>query len=90
MDKEIQKRLDGVLERVKVLEDSLPLSHTEVVSRFRYDGDQRTMTVYLDFSSFVSQCPSCLLISIDTKDKVERDLRVELEREFPGDRIVFA
>jgi len=89
MDTSMQRRLDAVMDRVKVLEDSLPLSHTEVIRKFRYDETFGKLTVYTDFSSFVSKCPSCLLISIDTKEKVVRDLRRELEKEFPGLNLVF-
>ena len=89
MDKRMKHRLDGVLDRVKVLEDDLPLSHTELIRKFRYDDTFKKLTVYTDFSSFVSKCPSCLLISIDTKEKVVHDLRIELEKEFPGLNLVF-
>ena len=88
MDTAMQRRLDGVLDRVKVLEDSIPLSHTEIIRMFRYDETFKKLTVYTDFSSFVSKCPSCLLISIDTQDRVLKDLQRALEMEFPGLNLV--
>lgn len=82
-------KLDSILDQVMVLGDGIPLSYTGFVRLFRYDEITQRLTVFTDFSGLVSKCPSCLLMSIDTKERVLQDLRKMLELEFPDTELVF-
>jgi len=85
----MKQKLDAILDQVKVLGDDIPLSYTGFVRMFRYDEGTRRLTVFTDFSGLVSKCPSCLLMSLDTEDRVLQDLREKLEFEFPDTELLF-
>ena len=89
MTEQMKKKLDTILDQIQVLGDGLPLSHTGFVRMFRYNEDTRRLTVFTDFSGLVSKCPSCLLMSVDTEERVLQDLREKLEFEFPDTELVF-
>ena len=85
----MKQKLDIILDQVKVLGDDIPSSHTGFVRMFRYDEETPRLTVFTDFSGLVSKCPSCLLMSFDTEDRVLQDLREKLEFEFPDTELLF-
>lgn len=89
MDEHMKHKLDAILDQVKVLGDDIPLSHTGFVRMFRYDEETPRLTVFTDFSGLVSKCPSCLLMSIDTEERILRDLREKLACEFPNTELLF-
>ena len=89
MTDEMKQKLDIIMDKVTVLGDGLPLSHTGFVKFFRFDDSVSKLTVFTDFSGLVSGCPSCLVMSTDTQDRVLADLKQELSIVFPGTELVF-
>ena len=85
----MKQKLEIILDQVKVLGDDSPLSHAGFVRMFRYDEEPPRLTVFTDFSGLVSKCPSCLLMSIDTEERILRDLREKLAGEFPNTELLF-
>jgi len=89
MTDEMKHKLDIVMNKIMVLGDGLLLSHTGFIKLFRYDDAASKLTVFTDFSSLVSKCPSCLLMSMDTQDRVIEDLSKELLIVFPETELIF-
>ena len=89
MTNEMKQKLDIVMDKIMVLGDGLPLSHTGFVKLFRYDDTASKLTVFTDFSSLVSKCPSCLLMGMDTQDRVIEDIKQELSIVFPETELIF-
>ena len=89
MTDDMKHKLDIIMDKVMVLGDGLPLSHTGFVKFFRYNDADSKLTVFTDFSDLVSGCPSCLLMSADTQDRVIEDLGKELSIVFPETELIF-
>ena len=89
MDPEIATKFDTVLERIKDPESGLPLSQLGVVGRFRHSEEGRTIYVFTDFGDHRPGCLTCAGISMAIENTIERRLREELQKEFPGFSVEF-
>jgi len=89
MDKTVQDKLDQVLQDVKDPESSLPISDFGVVKKFRYNEEGRKIYVFVEFQSHRPACITCVGISMAIENTIERLLRAELEKQFPGFSVEF-
>ena len=84
MDQAMQDALQSVLNRVKDPESGLPIARLGVVERFRYNADRNELVVFTEFGSHMPTCITCVGIATIVVDGIQRRLREELERTFPG------
>ncbi len=89
MDKSIQEKFDRVLQDVKDPESNLPISDFGVVQKFRYNEEQRKIYVFVEFQSHRPACVTCVGISLAIENTIERLVKEELEKEFPGFTVEF-
>ena len=90
MDQTMQHTLQSVLDRVKDPESGLPIARLGVVERFRYNAERNELVVFTEFGSHMPTCITCVGIASLVVDGIQRRLREELEREFPGLTITIA
>jgi len=89
MEKQVQDKLDKVLQTVKDPESNLPISDFGVVKKFRYDEKGKNIYVFVEFQSHRPACVTCVGISLAVEKGIERMLQEELQKEFPGFNIEF-
>lgn len=88
MTEEMKAKLDAVLERVRDPESGYPISRIGVIERFRYNQEKAELYVFSDFLSHQPNCMACVGIASTIISTIKRNLREELEREFPQLKIV--
>ena len=81
MDKEMIRKIDSVLDRVKEPESNLSVGQLGLVKKFRYNGKKRALYVYTEGYSAHKAC--CFLITKLIETKVMEELERELKKEFP-------
>jgi len=91
LDSATRSKLDGVLERVKEPQSELSLAELGLVRKFTLSEAGKTIVVYLDMGEGRNryECPACSLATGLVREGVERALREELAREFPGFEVHF-
>lgn len=83
MDPEMAEKIEAILQRVKDPESGLPVSRLGVIERFRYNAEKQELYVFTDFASHQPSCMTCVGIASVVIAGIQRDLKVELSREFP-------
>ncbi|GEM_PF-836182 len=78
------EKLEAVLERVKDPESGLSCSRLGLVKKFRYSREHNLLYVFTDFFSHRPACFTCIGITMAIESTIMRDLRKQLELEFPG------
>jgi len=89
LDSGTRAKLDAVLARVKEPQSELSLAELGLVKRFTFSKEEKTIVVYLDVGEDPYACPACSVGSGLVREGIERSLREELEREFPGFELLF-
>jgi hypothetical protein len=93
IDVATRHRFDDVLQRVKEPQSGLSLSEIGLVSKFTYSAAEKTILVYFDFGRPTFVCPTCTevngVVNGIVRESLERLLREELQKEFPGFSIEF-
>ncbi|MGC9312585.1 MAG: hypothetical protein ACP5IA_07805 [Sediminispirochaetaceae bacterium] len=89
MEKSIQEKFDQVLQDVRDPESNLPISDFGVVKKFRYNEEQRRIYVFVEFQSHRPACVTCVGISLAIENTIERKVKEELEKQFPGFTVEF-
>jgi len=89
MTPEMKSKIDSVLDRVKDPESNLPIAQLGVVKRLRYDEGKRALYVFTDFYSHLPKCVTCAAIARTIASTIIRDIKIELEKEFPDLSIEF-
>lgn len=84
MDPEIQKRIDAALLRVKEPQSNVPIVDLGLVGNVRYSEAQKTIAVTLAIGTLRFQCPACSAINGVVARGIERRVREEFGKEFPG------
>lgn len=77
------RKIEDVLGRVKDPESGLSISRLGVVERFRYNAEKKELYVFTDFASHQPSCMTCVGIASVVIKGIQRELRKELEAEFP-------
>ena len=81
---ELGEKLEAVLQRVKDPESGLSCSRLGLVKKFRYSREHNLLYVFTDFFSHRPACLTCVGISMAIESTIIRELREQLELEFPG------
>jgi metal-sulfur cluster biosynthetic enzyme len=89
MTPEMTKKIDAALDRVKDPESNLSIAQLGVVKRLRYNEEKKALYVFTDFYSHLPRCVTCAAIARAIASTIVRDLRIELEKEFPDLSIEF-
>jgi metal-sulfur cluster biosynthetic enzyme len=89
MDQAVADRFEEVLEEVKDPESNLPVARLGVVTRFRYNEEQRTIYVFTGYGSHRPGCLTCAGVSAAIEHGINRRLGEALEQRFPGFSIEF-
>lgn len=87
MNKEMIRKIDSVLDRVKEPESNLSVAQLGIVEKFRYNESKRTLYVYTKTYSTHKAC--CFLITKLLETKVLSQMEEELKKEFPNLAIRF-
>lgn len=84
LDPATRSKFDAVLARVKDPVSELALSELNLVSKIRYSAKEKALVVRLDASPRAHECPACSAMNGQIIVTIERTLRDELQKEFPG------
>ncbi|HOK06084.1 MAG TPA: hypothetical protein P5269_01715 [Syntrophales bacterium] len=82
-------KIEGVLDRVKDPESGLPVGALGFVRRLRYSEKEKILYVFLDTYGHLPKCITCAAVAKLVMEGIIRDLRTELEREFPDLKVTF-
>lgn len=85
-----KNKFDRVLSGVVEPQSELSIGELGLVKKFSYHESEKTVVVHLDVKNQDYQCPACYAVDSFVIDRLERDIRAALEREFPGWTIDFA
>jgi len=89
MKPEMIRKIDAILDRVKDPESDLPVAQLGVVKRIRYNENLKTLYVFTDLHTHLPRCVTCAAIASTIASTIIRDLRKELQAEFPDLSIEF-
>jgi hypothetical protein len=93
IDSATRYKFDEVLKRVKEPQSGLSVSEIGLVSRFTYSAAEKTIIVHFDFGKPNFVCPTCTevngVVNGIVRESLERLLREELVKEFPGFAVEF-
>ena len=89
MKPEMIQKIDAVLDRVKDPESNLPVMQLGMVNRVRYNENRKTLYVFTDIHTHLPRCVTCAAIASTIASTIIRDLRKELQAEFPDFSIEF-
>ena len=81
MDKEMIRKIDSLLDRVKEPESNLSVGQLGLVKKFRYNESKRALYVYTE--SFSTHKACCFVITKLIETKVLSQMEKELKKEFP-------
>ncbi len=84
LDPATRAKFDAVLARVKDPVSELALSELNLVSKIRYSAKEKALVVHLDAAPRAHECPACSAMNGQIIVTIERTLREELQKEFPG------
>lgn len=84
LDPATRAKFDAVLTRVKEPVSELSLSELNLVSKIRYSAKEMALVVRLAGSPAGHECPACSAMNGQVLVTIERTLREELQKEFPG------
>ncbi len=84
LDPATRAKFDAVLGRVKEPVSELTLSELNLVSKIRYSAKEKALVVRLAASPPGHECPACSAMNGQVIATIERTLREELQKEFPG------
>lgn len=82
-------KIDAAMDRVKDPESKLPIAQLGVVKRLRYNEEKKALYVFTDFYSHLPKCVTCAAIANTIASTIIRDLKAELQKEFPDLSIEF-
>ncbi|MBL8965745.1 MAG: hypothetical protein JNG85_01980 [Spirochaetaceae bacterium] len=89
LDSANRSKLDAVLARVKEPLSELTLQELGLVSKFTYSAKEKTIVAALNVDAARFECPACSAMYGEVIQGIERNLREELLKEFPGFTILF-
>lgn len=90
LDAVTRSKFDAILDRVKEPLSELSLAELGIVSRFTYSAGERVIVARLNLDAPRFECPACSAMAGEVAQGIERRLREELEKEFPGFTVEFA
>jgi len=87
---ETRDKFDRVLSGVIEPQSELSIGELGLVKKFSYHENEKTVVVHLDVKKQDYQCPACFAVDQFVIERLERDIRAALEKEFPLWTITFA
>jgi len=84
LDMATREKLDGVLDRVKDPITELSMAELNLVSKITYSAKEKVLAVRLEGAAPRHECPACSAMNGEVLTGIERMLREELLKEFPG------
>ena len=88
MDKRIQKKIDGILDRVKEEQSGMSAAELGMVQKIRHNEKEKRLTIFLAPTGRQKAC--CSVMNMAFLEKLENQIKKEFENEFPGFSIRFA
>lgn len=89
MDEATKAKIGAILERVEEPQSFMSVAELGLVSRVSLGEEEKLLVVSMNIGMPRFQCPACSAINGEVKRGIERRLREEFERDFPGYRIEF-
>ena len=80
---ETRDKFDRVLSGVIEPQSELSIGELGLVKKFSYHENEKTVVVHLDVKKQDYQCPACFAVDQFVIERLERDIRAALEKEFP-------
>jgi metal-sulfur cluster biosynthetic enzyme len=90
MNPEVQKKIDGILGRVREQSSLLPVSELGLVSRVVCSDTERAIRIEMTGPGDNRACICAGLAGDMLRGRVERELREEFQKEFAGFSVEFA
>jgi len=87
MDREMIRKIDTVLDRVKEPESNLSVGELGIIQKFRYNKNKRSLYIFANTYSSRKAC--CFLITKLIESEVMNRVKNELKKEFPDLAIRF-
>ncbi|NLJ47835.1 MAG: hypothetical protein GX430_14910 [Treponema sp.] len=84
LDPATRAKFDAVLARVKEPVSELSLAELNLVSKIRYSPKEKALVVRLEGRPVGHECPACSAMNGQILVTIERTLKEELQKEFPG------
>lgn len=88
MDPEVKKKIDAALGRIKEPQSELPITDLGLVRNIRYSEKEMALEISLAVGYPSGHCPACAAINSVVEKTIERLVKEEFGREFPGYRIL--
>lgn len=85
--KDMQRKIDDVFERVRIPESGVSISEANIIEKLRFIESKNKLVVVKYSMHSPEGC--CTLISNAMLGSVLKELREELEKEFPGLAVEF-
>ncbi len=82
---EMADKFEAILKRVKEPETELSVSELNLVQRISYSETEKKFLIYMDIASPRNfPCFTCGVVTEQIRSSIERRLREEFMKEFPG------
>ena len=87
MTKETRNKLAEILDRVKEQENGMSVSQMELVAGIKHNDKTNEFSVYMYTLKTAKAC--CAVFQLNAYAVIETLLKTEIEKEFPGNKVVF-
>jgi metal-sulfur cluster biosynthetic enzyme len=88
LDPEVKKKIDAALGRIKEPQSELPITDLGIVRNIRYSEKEMALDISLAVGYPSGYCPACAAINSVVEKTIERLIKEEFGKEFPGFRII--
>lgn len=81
---EMADKFETILKRVKEPETELSVSELNLVKRISYSETEKKFLIYMDIATPKFPCLTCGVVTEQIRSTIERRLKEEFTKEFPG------
>ncbi|HON12562.1 MAG TPA: hypothetical protein PLB48_00505 [Treponema sp.] len=81
---EMADKFEAILKRVKEPETELSVSELNLVKRISYSETEKKFLIFMDIATPKFPCLTCGVVTEQIRSTIERRLREEFMKEFPG------
>ena len=84
MNQAVQNKIDSILDRIKEPETFRSISELNLVRKVTFSEKQKEIHVVMDIEQPRLSCFVCGVVTEKIRSSIERDIKEEFEKEFPG------
>lgn len=89
LDTVVRHKFDDILARVKESQSELSIAELGLVKKLTYSAKEKVIVIHMDRPYDRFECPACMAVDDEVRKGIERRLREEFEKEFPGFTVEF-